>query len=257
MQLKCINGHSYDLSREGYVNLVGHAVKTHYNKQLFTSRKSITQKGFFKPLRDFLVHEISLRKNSSENLSILDAGCGEGSLFSQVLEMLRGKYTELNAIGADLAKEGIKLAGRDHPEVLWMVANLADLPLTDNKVDVILNLLAPASYYQFCRVLSPRGILIKVIPGKEYLKELRDLYSIGRSRHDETVPMAISLFEKQFRYVENKRIMRTISVEREIARDLTEMTPLLWNLKDKKEKILELKKVTLDLHVLISSMDRQ
>ncbi|MGE5352099.1 MAG: methyltransferase domain-containing protein [Acidobacteriota bacterium] len=249
-QLKCINGHSFDLSGEGYINLVRHTVKTNYSRQLFRSRKNITQKGFFKPITDLLGLEIAKRKNNCKSLTLLDAGCGEGTLFHQLKEQLSENNIETNAIGLDISKEGIRIASRDYKDVLWMVANLADLPITDNSTDIIINLLAPANYSQFQRVLAPGGILIKAVPGKEYLKELRTLFSVGKRAPENPVPQALSLFENYRSCVESYHIMKTVKIEEENVQDLAEMTPLLWNLKNKQEKMHEIKEVTLDMHLL-------
>ncbi len=59
-----------------------------------------------------------------------------------------------------------------------MIGDLANLPLLDNSIDILLNLLSPANYQEFARVLKPGGLLIKVIPGSEYLKEVRQALQI-------------------------------------------------------------------------------
>lgn len=249
-QLKCKNGHSYDLSSEGYINLVRHAVKTNYSRQMFKSRKNITQKGFFKPLVDRLGPEIIKRKNDCKSLTILDAGCGEGTLFHQLKEKLSANFVKINSAGTDISKEGIKLASRDYPDTLWMVSNLADLPVVDNSADVIINLLAPANYSQFRRILAPGGILLKVIPGKEYLKELRELFAVSSHNCDNMPPPTLSLFEKHFQGFESTHIQRKIHIDEETLPDLLEMTPLLWNISDKKIKLHEVREVTIDLYLL-------
>ena len=249
-QLKCINGHSFDLSSEGYINLVCHAIKTNYSRKLFKSRKNITHKGFFKPLIDRLELEITKRKNTCKSLTILDAGCGEGTLFHQLKEQLNENYIKINAVGFDISKEGIKLASRDYPDTLWMVANLADLPVVDNSADIIINVLAPANYSQFQRILAPGGILIKVIPGKEYLAELRELFSEVKRNNDNLHPQALSLFEKHSRCFESTHIVKKVHADEKILPDLMEMTPLLWNIKDKNVRMHEISEVTMDLYLL-------
>ena len=56
-----------------------------------------------------------------------------------------------------------------------MIANLSNLPFRDNSVSCILNILTPANYTEFFRVLGKDGYLIKVIPNAEYLKEIRSI----------------------------------------------------------------------------------
>jgi len=50
---------------------------------------------------------------------------------------------------------------------------LNNLPVADNKIDVVLNIMSPANYAEFIRVMRPGGVLVKVLPDADYLKELR------------------------------------------------------------------------------------
>lgn len=250
--LKCSEGHCFDLSKEGYVNFINHAVKSNYSKQLFRSRKNITNDGFFNSLSRMLSLEIIGVKELHSCLTILDAGCGEGTLFNQVISSVKGEFRLINALGIDIAKDGIKSACRQYPDILWIVANLAQLPIAGNSIDIIINLLAPANYKQFKRVLKPGGILIKIVPGQEYLRELRDLFLKRKSPKDCSELKVVSLFNEQFRYVEIRHIYEKIPVNEESALKLLYMTPLLWNINDfPEEKVQAIKDITLDLHVLI------
>lgn len=63
---------------------------------------------------------------------------------------------------------------------MWFVADLANLPIADQSVAVIMNILSPANYQEFKRVLVDDGLIIKVVPRSDYLAELRE--AIGKKR---------------------------------------------------------------------------
>ena len=56
----------------------------------------------------------------------------------------------------------------------WFVADLKRLPVRSAAADVVLNVFSPADYAEFRRVLAPDGELLKVVPGPDYLREVRD-----------------------------------------------------------------------------------
>lgn len=252
-QLKCSSGHCFDPSGSNYVNLLNHSVTKAYNSHLFKARKALTQKDFFSPLSKMLIEVIAQHTSSSnKNKIFLDAGCGEGSLFNQIINQLKINDGSIRSVGIDISKEGIRLAGKHYPETLWMVADLANFPIVDNSIDVITNILSPANYSQFKRILKHGGIIIKVIPGKHYLQELREIFLKERKYLEYSNQKVISLFEKNFRSIECRHISEKVSIDKENNSDLLKMTPLLWHMEEnKKEEIGIINKVTLDLHIMI------
>ena len=79
-------------------------------------------------------------------------------------------------MGIDISKEGITMASKAYFGIIWCVADLTNFPLMNEQFDVIINILSPSNYEEFARVLKDDGILIKVVPGNSYLKELRDIF---------------------------------------------------------------------------------
>ena len=72
--------------------------------------------------------------------------------------------------GLDNSKDAIELAVKEDKLNPYMVANLANLPFKDGSVSCILNILTPANYEEFFRVLGDDGYLIKIIPNAKLLK---------------------------------------------------------------------------------------
>lgn len=73
------------------------------------------------------------------------------------------------AVGIDISKEGILLAAKGYPEMIWSVADLAACPFADGKFYAIVNILSPANYLEFKRILNEDGVFIKVMPQEGYL----------------------------------------------------------------------------------------
>lgn len=55
----------------------------------------------------------------------------------------------------------------------WFVTDLSKIPLKDGSMDCILDIFSPAHYKEFQRLLSPNGYVVKVIPTKNHLREIR------------------------------------------------------------------------------------
>lgn len=179
--LSCASNHSFDFARNGYVNLFVGQSKTQYDKDLFRARRQVFAAGIYRPLI-VEIGRLLMDLKTDTNL-VLDAGCGEGSLLAQLHPLVSTKAF----LGVDISKEGIMLAGAHQVPCMWCVADLAKLPLRDTSIDVILNVLSPANYEEFRRVLKPNGVVLKVIPGEEYLHEIRMLLGISPYSNDEVL----------------------------------------------------------------------
>ena len=57
--------------------------------------------------------------------------------------------------------------------VKWFGTDLSKIPLKDGSMDCILDIFSPAHYKEFQRLLSPNGYVVKVIPTKNHLREIR------------------------------------------------------------------------------------
>ncbi|MHA6259914.1 methyltransferase domain-containing protein [Sporosarcina sp. CAU 1771] len=224
-RLVCSENHSFDVSKNGYINLAPQAHVTKYDKSLFEARKKIIESGFFNPLLQYMTEVVTVSKAKS----ILDAGCGEGSHLAEVLSQLPA---EVHGVGIDLAKEGVATAAKTHPGISWCVADLANCPFENAQFDAIFNVLSPANYTEFRRLLHPDGLLIKVVPESNYLKELRALFYEEKEPKEESNP--VERFSAQFDLVSTKRITYEFPLNRELLEQLIRMTPLSWGASEEK-----------------------
>ncbi len=250
-QLICKDNHSFDLSKQGYVNLAQQAHVTKYDQALFNARKAVIDSGFFNPLLDYITELILEQIKDQADSVVVDAGCGEGSHLSAILSRLNKDVT---GVGIDLSKEGIIAASKDHPGHIWAVADLANCPFQDAEFDVILNILSPANYSEFTRILKPGGLFIKVVPEVSYLKELRDVFYEKNDRKSDADPVARTF--EHFNSVKTKHITYKFPLEPSLLARLIQMTPLTWGASDEKvEEALRIgiEAVTIDYTVIIAS----
>lgn len=171
-RIECPSRHSYDISRQGTLNFLTHPVTDYYASGLFTARREVWDSGLFAPISDKLAN---LLYGLGERITILDAGCGEGTPLAHTVRSLKEAGCTVRPVGIDIAKDAIKMAARQWNDMLWVTGDLTHLPFTDSSFDAVINLLSPASYEEFSRVTKTDGTIVKVIPENGYLRELRSL----------------------------------------------------------------------------------
>ena len=257
--LLCLKEHCFDLSKNGYINLLNNPVHSKYDKQMFTARQKISKNGFFqkliKKIDDIILKEMSGREIS--RLKILDAGCGEGSNLTAIAKYLHHHANlEYVGIGLDISKEGIHLAAIEYPSNIWCVADLANIPMKDKQFDFIINILSPANYMEFTRILKDNGLLIKVIPGKHYLREIRKTFYQQKEKQNYSNEEVINLFQRNFRIISQKQLFYQQEIESNNVLPLIKMTPLSWSLKKEdfeieESKLSEITSITVDLIILV------
>ncbi len=124
----------------------------------------------------------------------------------------------------------------------------------DQSCHIILNILSPANYKEFKRMLVADGLVVKVVPRPNYLKELREalFYDSDKKlyKNDETV----SLFKQHFYLLDQYKLTYKKVLKQIEMMNLVQMSPLAWN--SKKEEIDRFinrgsVEITVDLNILI------
>lgn len=255
--LICNSRHNFDLSKKGYLNLLTSSNASVYSKELFEARHRVCEAGFYTPLIDELAKIIDGYKKSMnrKEISILDAGCGEGShiysLFQKLNENQNNTY-----VGVDISKDSINIAARNNANIIWCVADLARLPFQNKIFDVALNILSPANYSEFDRILNDEGIVVKVVPGSNYLKELREIIYIDKEVSDYSNSKIINYFKEKLDALNIQNINYKFDVDKELLPHFIRMTPLTWGksterLKDIYKK--NISSITVDLTLIIGT----
>lgn len=255
--LICLNHHTFDFAKQGYMNLMTHSVNTKYSKGLFEARrKLITESVFYKPLSHAIAKIINEHQvNTEEIISILDAGCGEGSHLSNICDIVRSDSVESAVgVGIDISKEGIMIASKNYSNKIWAVADLANTPFKNKQFDVILNILSPSNYAEFNRLLKSDGIVIKIVPQSGYLKELREHLFYKPEKQNYSNSEKVMRFKESFQFVESSRLSYTMNLNKSSIEWLIQMTPLTWSTTEERIRSFLNKnsaQISVDLDILI------
>lgn len=255
--LLCPKNHTFDVAKQGYVHMTNTTLKSRYNKDLFSARHFIiTQTNLFQPLHKTISEMITKHVPGVDKPMILfDAGCGEGSHLQKIID--RSDATSIIGVGLDIAKEGIQHAAKNYELPIWLVGDLANAPIADKSCHVILNILSPANYNEFIRMLHSNGIVIKVIPRSNYLIELRNELFEDRNKKQYDNEKIVSLFKQHFHLKEYKSLTEVTRLNEEEMNHLMKMTPLAWEATKEKIDALRTKgemDITIDLDILIGKI---
>ena len=249
--LRCAAGHTFDIARKGLVNFIpGQKPLAGYDAAFFASRREFLQWGYYAHVRQAIVERLeALRADGllPDAPVILDAGCGEGYYARGIGEALAGAGVDATMIGADIAKDAVRLAATGGGPQLWAVCDVANLPVADAALDCVLNIFTPANYAEFRRVLRPGGIVIKAIPGPDHLRELRE--RLGEADHSESD--VVSIFRSRLEPLARIRATRTLDVPSDRMHTLLGMTPLTFALDDARLDGLEVPRITIDAELLV------
>ncbi|MFY2308697.1 putative RNA methyltransferase [Lysinibacillus fusiformis] len=241
-RLVCSANHSFDIAKQGYVNMLTHGSTSKYSKDLFESRKAVIDSGIY----DVVEAKIGKLINSAN--TVLDTGCGEGSHLARIMNEKKNGV----GIGIDIAKEGILAAARHYPQQIWCVGDLAKSPFAQGSFDAILNILSPANYEEFKRLLAPNGCIVKVVPQSGYLQELRAQLYADSSKETYSNEQIVARFQHIFGEVNIERVTYTLPLAQELVPALLEMTPMGWHKKDETDIVLS--EITIDVDLLVGKM---
>ena len=174
---------------------------------------------------------------------------------AQLSELAPVSYTHLDVykrqvLGLDIAKDAIRVAARGGGPVRWLVADLANIPLSDSTVDAILNVFTPANYDEFKRVLKPGGMLVKVIPAPQHMHELRELAGEQLSDADFVDHGVSEHLMRHMNVVSRARVTQTSPVQAEDALDLVRMSPVAFSIEEHALDLDSLTHITVDAEII-------
>ena len=250
-EYKCPNGHSYDLAKEGYVNLLLANQKRTFSgdpKDSLLGRQRFLNQGYYQNLSEKL-NELVKELNSKV---ILDAGVGTGYYLSNLINYLDN--ADNTYYGIDVGKEEVKMAAKKIKNANLAVANIFHLPFPDQSLDLILSIFSPYAPEEFKRTLGSGGKVLAVQPGKEHLYELKKaVYAEPYYNPDKGYNL------EGFQTLKTFHLENTINLpDQQTIEDLWTMTPYAHKTsKEDSEKLLNLNELTVTTDFYISLYQKE
>jgi len=234
-RLHCIHGHSFDVARSGYINLLQpqerRSAQPGDTSAAVAARRRLHDLGITEPLLAAIADFI----NASSADIVLDAGCGDGFYLGTLAQRIG-----FDAHGIDISIPAIDAAARRYPACEWIVGN-ADraIPYADHSFSLLTSITARMNSAEFRRVLRDDGRLLVALPAPDDFIELR---GPGRDRVDRT----IETFAPGFTLLDQRRVTTTADLDADAVRDV-----LLTIYRPLRTQPIEAQRVTLSLDLLL------
>ncbi len=111
---RCDRGHSFDVARQGYVNLLPVQLKRSLHpgdtREQVLSRRAFLETGSYAPIVEAVCSAAEGHPGP-----VLDVGCGEGYYAVRVAEHLQAELT-----GLDISKEAVRCAAGKYKNARWI-----------------------------------------------------------------------------------------------------------------------------------------
>ncbi len=221
--LRCVNGHSFDIAKEGHVNLMAGRQKSGLKgdtPDMLAARRRHFERGLYTLLRQKIIDRVALIPHNR----VAETGCGEGYYIGGISEHISSSM----CFGTDIAKDGIRLAAKRYPKVQFAVADTNRLvPLPERSADVLLDVFAPRNSTEFARVLAPGGRLLVAIPTLRHLAELRAVQPLLAIQADKRQAIQRAMADA-FRLTSVDVLAVPLTLDGVAIADLVRMTPNAW-----------------------------
>lgn len=245
----CERGHTFDVAKAGYVNLLPPGkeknARTGDEKTMVRARVDFLSKNYYSQISDTAARLIYDALGSGGltdgTLAFADMGCGEGYHTCRIAEKL-SEHGSITALGFDASKyaaecaskraramgflprDGVGAENLSDTQAYFLPANLFHLPLRDHSLDAAVSMFAPIAAEETHRILKRGGLLCVVSSGRDHLIELRRLIYDDVHLSDSLPPLPCG-----FREVSCTRTAYSVNVaSREDIESLFVMTPFYY-----------------------------
>lgn len=221
-EYRCENRHSFDIARQGHVNLLVVQQKKSLHpgdtREQVLSRRAFLEGGFYAPIADALC---AAAQELGAFGPILDVGCGEGYYCTRLAHAL-----DAELMGLDISKEAVRCAAAKYKGPLWVCGTASHLPVKDGSVGTLTSLFALTLPEEFHRVLAKDGLFFQVLAAQDHLLGLKSIiYPELKRKEKDSVPELPG-----FRRIKSVPIRFTFTVEGAQVQNLLSMTPHVYRI---------------------------
>src|SRR5215467_6235314 len=208
-RVRCPRGHSFDVARSGYINLLQpqdrRSEQPGDTPAAIQGRRRLHDRGVTQPLLEAVAEII----RASPSDIVLDAGCGDGFYLGTLASQIR-----FDAHGLDISGPAIDAAARRYTDCEWIVANANRfVPYADRSFSIVLSITARMNGGEFHRVLHDSGRLLVALPAPDDLIELR---GAGRDR----VARTVETFAPHFTLADQRRVTTSADLDAAAVHDV-------------------------------------
>jgi 23S rRNA (guanine745-N1)-methyltransferase len=256
LSLICEHGHSFDVARLGYVNLLGPKDKRSKDpgdsKKMVSARAAFLNTDFYQPLAKACL-DITLSYSSAVAdgpITLMDAGCGDGYYLHYVQENLPNNLrNRTSLVGFDISKWAVQQCARRR-DGTWFVGSNRHIPMADGSVDLLFDMFGFPYYASFRRILAPQGRLVRVTPGDRHLIQLREIIYPNIKPRSER-----SQYPETFNLVSKKHISYEMSLGTEDLKNLLLMTPHMFRTTpERRQQAIKHDQLTLTVDVIFEEL---
>src|SRR5690606_386297 len=222
----CAAGHSFDIARQGYVNLLLSSQRPSQapgdSAEMIADRRAFLETGSYAAMRERVLARLDARQQSLDHAQrILDVGCGEGYYTAAF-----ANNPQRQVFALDISKPALAIAARRSKSVVWCVGTSRALPFHDGSLDVVLNIFCRPHEVETQRVLRDDGVLLMVGPSANHLQELREvLYDRLIVEDSHSLDNVLS---KGFALTHTETLAYPITLQQPAIMQLARMTPHYW-----------------------------
>lgn len=223
--LRCDANHTFDIAREGFVNLLlaNHkkSAQPGDTPEMVLARRQFFGAGHYAPL----CRAVSQAIPQLEGGVVFDAGCGSGQILARVSE----EHPQTLCLGIDISRPAIRAAAREFDNDFWVIANyMRELPVQTQSVDYLLSVMSPRNVPEFARVLKPGGEMILVVPASGHLEALRKVLLANEAEDIDKAERAIEACASHFELKDRSEVRMDLWLDQRALQQLVAMTPLGW-----------------------------
>ncbi len=240
--VRCENGHSFDIAKQGYVSfLVGRAPHTGDTAEMVEARDRFLRGGHYDPIAAAVSDAVS----TSAGL-VVDVAAGTGFYLNRVLDA----YPDAAGLALDVSVAAARRSARAHERAASVTADAwGALPVKDGVAGAVLNVFGPRNGSELARILRSDGVVVVVTPGTDHLRELRDRFGMIAIRDEKDARLEAQLAPLRLR--ERRALDYELSLAPDEVLDLVFMGPSAFHL-DRASVASQLANHTLSVTVSVS-----
>lgn len=229
-RLVCSAGHSFDLARQGYVNLAStgrrRAKVLSDDVAMVSARERFLATGGFSAIREAVARRATSTASTRSKRLIVELGAGTAAYLRTALD----SDPQAHGIAVDLSVPATIRASRSHERTTAIVADSwQPLPIADSCADAVIVAFAPRHLPEIARILRPDGQLVLASALPNHLQELRDQFGLLSVSSKNSARLERSATDVGLAMREQATVQFTLTLDRQATADLILMGPNAWH----------------------------